>query len=508
MTRAESRAVTAISPRTGATMTTRAVESDATVVGEVISAAAAAVPALDALGRRGRATLLRGIAGALEAARERIIPVADSETGLGEARLNGELTRTVYQFEFFADVLDEGSYLEATIDHAGPTPMGPRPDLRRMLVPLGVVGVFGASNFPFAFSVPGGDTASALAAGNPVVVKAHSSHPGTSLVIHHVLQEALMVAGAPAGALGLVFGRAAGEWLVAHPMIKAVGFTGSQSGGQALLDIINARPEPIPFYGELSSLNALVVTEAAARERAGEIGEQLVGSVTGSAGQLCTKPGLVLIPAGTDGDAVVRAAAAALERAQVVPLLNPRIQQSYLDDTVRLAATPGVSTVATGAPGEGTGLTVSPVLVTVDAAEIPDVAFAEYFGPAAVIARYSTTAELAAVIGRLPSSLTATVHTGTDEQNLGHLAALGQRAGRLVFNGYPTGVAVSWAQHHGGPWPATNSLHTSVGATAIRRFLRPLTWQNAPADVLPDELMDTPATPLPRRIDGQLCLPL
>jgi NADP-dependent aldehyde dehydrogenase len=507
MTRTENRAITAISPRTGATLTTRAVASDSTVVTQVIADAAAAVPVLDALGRTGRARVLRRLAEALEAARERIISVADDETGLGEVRLGGELNRTVYQFRFFADVLEEGSYLEATIDHAGPTPMGPRPDLRRMLVPLGIVAVFGASNFPLAFSVPGGDTASALAAGNPVVVKAHSSHPGTSLLVHEVLRAALVAAGAPASALGLVFGRTGGEELVAHPGVKAVGFTGSLAGGQALLDIINARPEPIPFYGELSSLNALVVTEAAARERAAEIGEQLVASVTGSSGQLCTKPGLVLVPAGADGDALVQAATTALERAQVVPVLNPRIHQSYLADTEHLMASPGVSTVATGSPGGDEGLRVSPVLVTVDAAEIPDAAFAEYFGPAAVIARYSGPAELAAVVDRLPASLTATVQTGADEPDPGVVEALAQRAGRLVFNGYPTGVAVSWAQHHGGPWPATNSLHTSVGATAIRRFLRPLTWQNAPAAVLPDELTDQPAAPLPRRVDGQLRLP-
>lgn len=506
MTRTESCPVTAISPRTGAKLTTGAVESDSTVVSDVIAEAAAAAPALEALGRSGRARILRRLAGALEAARERIISIANSETALGEDRLGGELNRTTYQLEFFAEVLDEGSYVEATIDHAGTTPMGPRPDLRRMLVPLGVVAVFGASNFPLAFSVPGGDTASALAAGNPVVVKSHSSHPGTSLLVHEILRKALADAGAPPGALGLVFGRTAGEQLVAHPAVKAVGFTGSLSGGQALLDIINARPEPIPFYGELSSLNAVVVTPAAARERAAEIGEQLVGSVTGSAGQLCTKPGLVLVPAGADGDALVKAAAAALERSVVVPLLNPRIHRSYVADTARLTAARGVSTVATGAPASD-GLTVSPVLATVDAAQIPDAAFAEYFGPAVVIARYSTPAELAAVIDRLPPSLTATVHTGAGEQHLPFLTAFGRRAGRLVFNGYPTGVAVSWAQHHGGPWPATNNLHTSVGATAIRRFLRPLTWQNAPTGVLPDELTDKPATPLPRRIDGRMDLP-
>jgi len=496
--------VTTVAPRSGTLLTTNAVESDSATVDDVIGAAEQAAPILEGLARAGRARLLRELAQALAAARERIIPVADEETGLGPARLNGELTRSVYQLGFFADVLDEGSYVEATIDHSGNTPMGPRPDLRRMLVPLGVVGVFGASNFPFAFSVPGGDTASALAAGNPVVVKAHGSHPGTSLLIHEILQEAIVKFGAPAGTLGLVFGRAAGEQLVAHPAVKAVGFTGSLSGGQALLDIIDKRPEPIPFYGELSSLNALVITPAAARDRAAEIGEQLVGSVTGSSGQLCTKPGLVLIPAGADGDTLVKAAAAALERSELVPLLNPRIHQSYEHDTARLIETPGMAKIASGSPAPDHGLFVSPLLVGVDAAEISQAAFAEYFGPAAVLARYANEAELMAVVDRLPASLTATVHTGAGEETAALVSALRRRAGRLVFNAFPTGVAVSWAQHHGGPWPATNSLHTSVGATAIRRFLRPLTWQNAPEAALPDELRDNPTASLPRRIDGEL----
>jgi NADP-dependent aldehyde dehydrogenase len=508
MTRTESIPVNAISPRTGTIIPTRAVESDHAEVARVIGAAAAALPALVALGRTGRAGVLRRLAQALDGARETIIRIADVETGLGEARLGGELTRTIYQLQFFANVIKEGSYVEATVDHAGRTPMGPTPDLRRMLVPIGPVGVFGASNFPLAFSVPGGDTASALAAGNPVVVKVHGSHPGTSLHVHEILREALVSAGVPDGAVGLVFGRDAGEELVAHPAIRAVGFTGSLSGGRALLNIINSRSEPIPFYGELSSLNALVVTEAAAHERAEEIGTQLVGSVTGSSGQLCTKPGLVLIPVGADGDAVVDAAAVALKSAHLIPLLNPRIHQSYLADTAELRNAPGVSTVAFGASAVGDGFSVEAVLVTVDAARIPDAAFAEYFGPTAVIARYCSPAELAAVVERLPASLTATVHTGSKERDLDALlAALETRAGRLVFNGYPTGVSVSWAQHHGGPWPATNSLHTSVGATAIRRFLRPVAWQDAPTELLPDELKDEPDRPLPRRIDGQLRVP-
>ncbi|MHA6784662.1 aldehyde dehydrogenase (NADP(+)) [Pseudonocardia saturnea] len=506
MTTTERRPVAGTDPRTGLDLPSPAVESTDEQVHEVVAAAADAAPAFSALDRAGRAEVLVTMADALEESRQQIVDIADSETALGAARLNGELTRTAFQLRFFAGVVVDGGYLEATIDHAGATPMGPRPDLRRMLVPIGPVGVFGASNFPLAFSVPGGDTASALAAGNPVVVKAHGSHPGTSHLVHDVLVSALESTALPRGTLGLVFGRRAGQELVAHPAIRAVGFTGSLSGGWALLEIIDGRPDPIPFYGELSSLNALVVTESAARERAAEIGAGLVASVTGSAGQLCTKPGLVLVPEGDEGDAVVSAAASALGSADVVPLLNARIHESFLADTGRLVEATGITTVASGF-ADGGGFSAAPILVSARAGEVTAEVFAEYFGPAAVIVRYTGVAELLSVIRRLPASLTATLHSGAGE-DVGELATvLARTAGRIVFDGYPTGVAVSWAQHHGGPWPSTNSLHTSVGATAVRRFLRPLAWQNAPHDVLPAELRDHHEPSIPRRIDGRLQIP-
>jgi NADP-dependent aldehyde dehydrogenase len=506
VTTTESRPIAGTDPHTGEPLPPVGVETSADGVDAAVDAAAAAAPVLADLGRAARARLLNALAEALESHRDEIVAVAGAETGLGAPRLGGELTRTAFQMRFFADVLADGGYLEATIDPPAETAMGPRPDLRRMLVPIGPVAVFGASNFPLAFSVPGGDTVSALAAGNPVVVKAHGSHPGTSRLVSEVLTDALAAAGAPAGTLGTVFGRAAGERLVAHPAVRAVGFTGSLSGGRALLDIIGRRPEPIPFYGELSSLNPLVVTAAAAAERAAEIGTGLIGSVTGSSGQLCTKPGLALVPSGPAGDAVVAAAAAALGDVTVAPLLNPRIHRSYLEDTERLARSAGVQPVARGTQADGPGLHVGALLVTASAAELPDAVFEEYFGPAAVIVRYDGAADLAAVFARVPSSLTATVHTGAGEDATDLVRVLARSAGRIVFNGYPTGVSVSWAQHHGGPWPATNSLHTSVGATAIRRFLRPLTWQNAPADALPPELRDGPVD-VPRRVDGTLVLP-
>ena len=444
----------------------------------------------------------------MEARRDDIVAVADRETGLGATRLNGELTRTCYQLRLFAEVVREGSYLEAAIDHAGDTPMGPRPDLRRMLVPLGPVAVFGASNFPLAFSVPGGDTASALAAGCPVVLKAHSAHPATSQLCFEVMAEAAAKAGAPAGTLGIVYGQAAAGALVAHPAIQAVGFTGSVRGGRALLQIIEQRPDPIPFFGELSSLNPVVVTPHAARERGERLGAELAGSATLGAGQFCTKPGLAFVPAGADGDRLVGAMAQTVSELDPQVLLNAGIAGSYEQISSKLAALPAVQTVAQGRPAHGSGFEAVPLLLTTTAADLPAEATEECFGPVTVVARYDGTAELFTALRAMPSSLTATMLRGDGETELPGAVAeqLRSRIGRLIYDGYPTGVAVSWAQHHGGPWPSTNSQHTSVGATAIRRFLRPVTWQNAPTDLLPAELADGYCA-IPRRIDGALVLP-
>lgn len=499
--------VTSVDPRTGRHVQVVASGTSTSAVDRLVSAAT-----LD-LGRLERADLLVALAEALDGRRSEIVALADRETALGPTRLNGELTRTAYQLRFFADVLREGSYLEAAIDHAGDTPMGPRPDLRRMLVPLGPVAVFGASNFPLAFSVPGGDTAAALAAGCPVVIKAHGSHPATSQLCFEI-----MASVAPAGALALVHGLQAGADLVVHPRIRAVGFTGSLSGGRALLRLIEGRPDPIPFFGELSGLNPVVVTRAAAASRGASIGAELVGSFTLGGGQFCTKPGLVLVPDGADGDAVVAAMADAVRALDPQVLLDSGIAAAYAAGAQRLAthlepvaragadaAGPGTPVARGDEPG-GRGFLATPLLLTGAAATLPAEAFEECFGPVAVVARYGGAADLDAAIDRLPSSLTATVLHAPDEVLDPLARQLRGRAGRLVFNGYPTGVAVSWAQHHGGPWPSTNSQHTSVGATAIRRFLRPIAWQNAPYTVLPPELRDDPAG-VPRRVDGVLVLP-
>jgi len=500
--------VVSIDPRTGQAVEVVAQETTTDEVDRICVAAAQAAAPLEAMGRAGRAALLRACADALEAARPRIVELADRETALGTTRFEGELSRTTFQLRLFAEVLDEGSYLEASIDHAGDTPMGPRPDLRRMLVPTGPVAVFGASNFPLAFSVPGGDTASALAAGCPVVVKAHGSHPATSQLCADVMSQALAEAGAPPGTLAVVHGVQAGAHLVQHPAITAVGFTGSLQGAQALVELIGRRPDPIPFYGELSSLNPVVVTPAAAAERGAGIGTDAIGSATLGAGQFCTKPGLFLVPDGAHGDAVVESMIAATEALPAQVLLSSAITSSFLRTGQALADTDGVRVLARGgAQVSDDASRVAPVLLGTEATTMPDAVTEECFGPVTVVVRYADADQLIALLDRLPSSLTATVHRGSGETELPRVLAerLRRRAGRLVFDAYPTGVAVSWAQHHGGPWPSTNSQHTSVGTTAIRRFLRPVSWQGAPPELLPDELKDGPS-PVPRRVDGVLHL--
>jgi NADP-dependent aldehyde dehydrogenase len=327
-------------------------------------------------------------------------------------------------------------------------------------------------------------------------------------VVFDILVAAARGAGAPEGTLGIVHGVQAGADLVAHPAIRAVGFTGSVTGGQALLAIIERRADPIPFYGELSSLNPVVVTPAAASERGAQIGTELVGSFTLGAGQFCTKPGLAFVPRGPEGDAVLDAMAEAVRGSTAQVLLNEGIARSYGRGATDLAELPGIETVAVGTRTEDEGFRATPLLLTTSAAELPHEVTEEVFGPVSVVARYDDEKDLFGALEAMPSSLTATILRGEGETELPLAVSqeLRTRAGRLVYDAYPTGVAVSWAQHHGGPWPSTNSQHTSVGTTAIRRFLRPVTWQGAPQELLPVELTDDFAE-IPRRIDGVLQLP-
>ncbi|GAA1824092.1 aldehyde dehydrogenase (NADP(+)) [Agromyces salentinus] len=498
--------LTTTDPRTRAVAPTGLEATTAEQADAIVRAAQAAFAAVAGHDRAWRAGLLDALADALEADRVELVAVADRETGLGTARLDGEVSRSAFQFRLFAEAVREGGYLEVAIDHAGQTALGPAPELRRLLVPIGPVAVFGSSNFPFAFSVAGGDTASALAGGNAVVLKAHSSHLETSARSYAVLSDAARAYGAPDGLLGIVYGTAAGAALVAHPLVRAVGFTGSLTGGQALMDIIAGRDEPIPFYGELSSLNPLVITPGAAAARATEIADGLYGSFTLGSGQFCTKPGVAFVPYGADGDALVARLVERATDAAASVLLNERIATSFDEIRGRLVGEGAVQLLARGTD-RGEGFTAAPTVLGVEATALTAEIAEEAFGPLIVVARYGDDRDILAALDAVPDSLTATVHSEPAESDAvaALVGELAPRVGRLVFDGYPTGVRVSWAQHHGGPWPSTNSQHTSVGVSAIRRFLRPLAYQDAPEAVLPAELRDG-YRGIPRRVDGRLQL--
>ncbi|GGW73262.1 aldehyde dehydrogenase [Streptomyces lucensis JCM 4490] len=480
---------------------------------EVDAAVRAAHAARGALADRAvRSAFLRSAAAGLEAAGNGLIETADAETALGPVRLTGELARTAYQLRAFADIVEEGAFLDVIINHPDDTATPPVPDLRRYKVPLGVVAVYSASNFPFAFSVAGGDTASALAAGCPVVVKAHPDHPALSELVAKVLRRAAAGHGIPEGVVGLVHGFDAGVELIRHPLVAAAGFTGSVRGGRALFDAAAARPVPIPFHGELGSLNPVLVTEAAAAERAEAIGAGLAGSMTLGTGQFCVKPGLVLVPSGAAGDGLVKSLTDAVSDTDAGVLLDHRMREAFVAGVAERAGLEDVRTPVT--PGAGGEHTVSAGFLTVPASRLAregayDLLLEECFGPVTVVARYEDGSEASAVLSRLPGNLTATVHLSAEEaagegRGAEILAELTPLAGRVLVNGWPTGVAVAPAQHHGGPYPATTSTSTSVGGTAIERWLRPVTYQNAPEALLPRELRDGNPLGLPRRFNGVL----
>jgi NADP-dependent aldehyde dehydrogenase len=472
---------------------------------EVADAARRAFAATVASTADERAAWLGAVADALDANAAELIALADEESHLGTARLTGELARTTSQLRLFAEAVVEGSYLEATIDHPSATTIPPRPDLRRMLRPLGPVAVFSASNFPFAFSVAGGDTASALAAGCPVIVKGHSAHPRLSRRTAEVVARALADAGAPDGVFALVEGRETGVALVQHPAVRAVGFTGSLHGGRALFDLASGRPDPIPFYGELSAVNPVLVTQAALDARADALAAGLVASFTLGAGQFCTNPGVVFVPAGSG---FAERVAAVVGAAAPVPMLTDGIAAAFAQELAALASHDGVTVVAGEAvqqPGSGSAVVLA---TTTDAVLAdPSALLTECFGPSTLVVEYVDVEHALAAIRAVGGSLTATVHAEPDEELADILAVLTEIAGRVLFAGWPTGVAVSWAQQHGGPWPATTSIHTSVGVTALRRFLRPVAYQDAPETALPAALRESNPLGIPRRVDGLLVLP-
>ncbi|MFJ9597549.1 aldehyde dehydrogenase (NADP(+)) [Streptomyces virginiae] len=501
--------VWSVDPRTGKQREQVAVEATSREVDEAVRAAhAARGPLADAAVR---AAFLRTAAALLDEAAAHVIEAADAETALGPGRLTGELARTTGQLRAFADAVDEGSYLDVRIDRADPSLSPPRPELRRYKVPLGVVAVYAASNFPLAFSVPGGDTASALAAGCPVVVKAHPDHPATSELCASLLRRAAVANGLPPEVVAVVHGFDAGLELIRHPLVAAAGFTGSVRGGRALFDAAAARPVPIPFHGELGSLNPVVVTPAAAAERAEEIGAGLAASVTLGVGQFCVKPGLVLVPDGADGDRLTAELTKALGETEPGVLLDHRMRENFVSGVRERAALPGVEAPVT--PGSGGEHTVGAGYLTVRASDLlggdgHDVLLEECFGPVTVVVRYAGQGEAGAVLGRLGGNLSATLQLSAAETEgapgpaaelIGQVTGL---AGRIVVNGWPTGVAVAPAQHHGGPYPAATSHSTSVGGTAIERWLRPVAYQSVPDALLPAELREANPLNLPRRVTG------
>jgi 2,5-dioxopentanoate dehydrogenase len=461
---------------------------------------------------RGRARFLRHIAAGIESRAAEIVERAHRETALPEARLKGELARTVNQLRLFAQVAEEGSWVNARIDPAEPDrkPL-PRADIRSVLRPLGPVAVFGSSNFPLAFSVAGGDTASAFAAGNPVIVKAHSAHPGASELVGQVVSESVRACGLPAGTFALLFGTGAeiGTALVAHPAIKAVGFTGSLSAGKSLMQVAAARPDPIPCFMEMSSANPLFVLPEALRLRPAEIAKGLFASFTLGVGQFCTKPGLVYLPLGADADAFVAALQSLVQQSTAAAMLTETICRNHLSGIAKRKAHDDVELLAEGAKhASAEGAYATPALFAVSGrALLKDEELAsEIFGPSTLIVRYADDKEMLALAHALEGQLTATVHgTSADiAANASLLAILERKAGRLIVNGFPTGVEVCHAMVHGGPYPATSeSRMTSVGTQAIYRFARPVCYQDFPQAALPDELKDENPLGIWRLINGE-----
>jgi NADP-dependent aldehyde dehydrogenase len=497
-------------PKTGQARVSDGSETTSAEVAAICERAAVAAPILADLGRAGRADLLEACARELEGRAGELVAVAEEETALGVDRLGGELRRTSFQFRLFASMLREGSYLGASIDHATETPIGHFPDLRRTLVPIGPVAVFGSSNFPFAFSVPGGDTAAALAAGCPVVIKAHPAHPATSQEAFGCLRAAAKLVGAPADAIALVHGQQAGIDLVNDPSIRAVAFTGSEAGGRRLFDIASRRAQPIPFYGELGSINPVIVTPTAAGRRGRQIAEGFIASMTAGYGQFCTKPGLLLVP--EDAGTILDTLARSFEDGGQGWSLTADIMRRYQDGVDRLGEEPGVDVLAKAEHAGREGFAVAATLFStgVERLSAPGTAILdECFGPVAVVLRYSGTDSLLDALPSLPGGLTASIHAEREDHALARrlVDTLSRRVGRIVWNAFPTGVAVSWSMTHGGPYPATtNALHTSVGPTSVGRFLRPVTFQDVPQELLPDELRDEGATVSARRVDGAVRL--
>jgi NADP-dependent aldehyde dehydrogenase len=481
---------------------------------EVASACALAEAAFDPfrnLAPGERARFLETIAEEILALGDSLLERAHLETGLPLARLTGERARTMGQLKLFAEEIRDGSYLGVRIDSALPDRKpAPRSDLRLRKIPLGPVAVFGASNFPLAFSVAGGDTAAALAAGCPVVAKGHPAHPGTAEMAAHALLKAAQKCALPEGVFSLLAGPSndLGRALVKDPRIKAVGFTGSRAGGIALMTAAAARPEPVPVYAEMSSVNPTIVLPGALRARSSKLAEGFIGSMTMGAGQFCTNPGMVLVLSGAEADAFAEAASATVGAAAGQVMLTPAIHKNYERGVSRLAQHSSVQARGRGLEAGSPHAGRAALFATDAEALLADRGLSEeIFGASSLIVRCKNEAQLLAVLDGLEGQLTLSLHLeGAEDAAIARrlLPVMERKAGRLIVNGWPTGVEVSHAMVHGGPYPATSDgRSTSVGTLAIDRFLRPVCYQDFPDSLLPAELRRDNARPYPHRLDGR-----
>jgi NADP-dependent aldehyde dehydrogenase len=498
----------AINPTTGETLPQAYCEATAEDVASACTLAESAFSVFAGLSPDSRAQLLEAIADAIVAIGDDLIVTAMSESGLPRVRLEGERGRTTGQLKMFAGELRKGEWLDVTIDPALPDRTPPRADLRRMNVALGPVAVFGASNFPLAFSVAGGDTASALAAGCPVVVKGHPAHPGTGELVARAILQAVAKCGLPEGVFSFLPGASnvLGAALVADPRIKAAGFTGSRGGGLALAAIAAARPQPIPVYAEMSSINPVVLMPQALAARAEALGTGFAGSLMLGAGQFCTNPGVVIAIDGPELDRFVAAAAEALVAVEPPVMLTPGIHASYAAGVATLEANPTAQSIAQGQVSSAPNRCSAALFQTSASAFLADRALShEIFGGASVLVRCADIAEVQQVIAGLEGQLTTTLHMGeADSANAVSLLPLLQaKAGRVLANGWPTGVEVCSAMVHGGPFPATaDGRTTSVGTLSMVRFLRPVCYQDIPEVLLPPALQAANPWKLPRTVEG------
>jgi NADP-dependent aldehyde dehydrogenase len=491
---------TGVNPATGVALPA---EFHSAAIAEVDAAVKLASEAFVSYSRwsgKERAALLNRIAELLEANAALIVERGNLETALPAARLQGELARTCFQLRFYGEAAASGLCVGARIDRADPNRKPqPKPDLRSMMIPLGPVVVFGASNFPLAYSVAGGDTASALAAGCPVIVKAHPAHPGTSEIVGQLVTQAGRELNAPVGVFSLLFdaGHEVGVALVKHPLVKAVGFTGSRSGGRALMDIAAARPEPIPVYAEMGSVNPVFILAEAVNTKAEEIAVGLHGSVTLGVGQFCTNPGLVFVEAGDGAKRFLAKLEELMKSTASGTMLTAGLCAAYRRGVEKFSQTAGVRSDAAVATDVGSGQAQAKAALFIASAET---FFAnhrlmdEVFGPSTLVVDCASRAQMLAAAKQLEGQLTATIHATPEELSANRelIETLARKAGRLVFNGFPTGVEVAHAMTHGGPYPATSDgRSTSVGTRAIERFLRPVSFQNFPDAALPAELQES-----------------